>query len=163
VVNNLVAEEKVTGSNPIFRYSIIKDIIMAKSKKRTGILEIEGINKKFILSKISPINSDKAMGIIHLEGLKDDTWRMLYSSKIIKDLSLLSKIIIIREGNDRRIKLDGLGTELELSKVTELKIKSSKLVHLDELYDGTWRITYSASVIEDMTRVKSFNIIISPP
>lgn len=58
----------------------------------------------------------------------------------------------------RYIKIEGLDKELELSKVTAIKV-DKKVIELTELPDGTWRLIYSTSVIPDISDVKGFTII----
>jgi hypothetical protein len=58
----------------------------------------------------------------------------------------------------RAIRIEGLGVDLELSKVTALKVPK-KMIELTELPDGTWRLLYSSSVIPDIKDVKGFTII----
>lgn len=47
---------------------------------------------------------------------------------------------------------------LELSKATAIKDKK-RMIHLDELEDGTWRLIFSKDLIEDFTKIKSLKII----
>lgn len=58
----------------------------------------------------------------------------------------------------RAIAIDGLGTELVLSKVTAIKVEK-KMIELTELPDGTWRLLYSTSVIPDIKDVQAFRIV----
>lgn len=59
----------------------------------------------------------------------------------------------------RAVLIEGLGIELELSKATQIKNDSFKSIHFDQLPNGTWRLTYGSGIIEDFTKVKSFQII----
>jgi len=57
-----------------------------------------------------------------------------------------------------KVHLDGTDVTLELSKATAVQgIK--KMIHFDELEDGTWRLIFSKDMIEDFTKIKSFEII----
>jgi len=58
----------------------------------------------------------------------------------------------------RAIKLEGIDTELELSKVTAIKTEK-QMIHLDELPDGTWRLIYNSNLIPDITKIEGFKII----
>ena len=58
----------------------------------------------------------------------------------------------------RIIKLIGTDIELTISKVTAVRTQK-KMIHLDELPDGTWRLIYNEIHIPDFTKVKSLNII----
>lgn len=58
----------------------------------------------------------------------------------------------------RSIKLEGIGTELTLSKVTAVKTES-QMIHLDKLKDGTWRLIYNANLIQDITKLQSLTIV----
>jgi hypothetical protein len=58
----------------------------------------------------------------------------------------------------RAIKLAGLDTELELSKVTAVKT-DKQMIHLDQLPDGTWRLIYNANLIPDIKKLEGFIII----
>lgn len=57
-----------------------------------------------------------------------------------------------------KVKLDGTDIVLELSKATAIKGKS-KMIHFDELDDGTWRLIFSKDMIDDFSKIKSFEII----
>lgn len=58
----------------------------------------------------------------------------------------------------RAIELVGTDIVLELSKVTAVKTKL-KMIHFDELPDGTWRLIYNGVHIPDLTLVEAFKII----
>lgn len=58
----------------------------------------------------------------------------------------------------RAIKIEGIDKELELSRAVRVKTTKS-MIHFDQLKDGTWRLTYSANVIPDFSKVKSLKII----
>ena len=57
-----------------------------------------------------------------------------------------------------KVNLEGTDIELELSKATAIKGKK-KMIHFDELDDGTWRLIFSKDMIEDFSKIKSFEII----
>lgn len=51
-------------------------------------------------------------------------------------------------------------TEFELSKATALNSDYVKiLMHIDELPDGTYRLTYNSKKIPDFTKVKFIEVI----
>lgn len=58
----------------------------------------------------------------------------------------------------RSIILEGIGIELELSKVTAIKTES-QMIHLDQLKNGTWRLIYNINLIPDITKLQSLQII----
>lgn len=58
----------------------------------------------------------------------------------------------------RAIRIEGLDKDLELSKVTAIKV-DKKMIELTELPDGTWRLIYSTSVIPDIKDVIGFTMI----
>lgn len=58
----------------------------------------------------------------------------------------------------RSIKIEGTDQELELSRATAVRT-SKKMIHLDELPDGTWRLIYNAEMIPDFSKVKSLTIV----
>jgi hypothetical protein len=58
----------------------------------------------------------------------------------------------------RTIFIDGLNMELELSKVASVKT-DKKMIHLDELKDGTWRLIYNGNMIPDFSKINNFKII----
>ncbi len=58
----------------------------------------------------------------------------------------------------RAIKLEGLDQELVLSKATALKI-DKRMIHLDELPDGTWRLIYNSNMIPDFSKLTSLTIV----
>nr|DAH57196.1 MAG TPA: hypothetical protein [Caudoviricetes sp.] len=58
----------------------------------------------------------------------------------------------------RAIELTGTDTVLELSKVTAVRTKQ-RMIHLDELPDGTWRMIYNGEHIPDFTKISAFTIV----
>lgn len=58
----------------------------------------------------------------------------------------------------RAIELEGTGIVLEVSKAAAVKT-NKKMIHLDELPDGTWRLIYNGEMIPDFTKIKSLKII----
>ena len=48
--------------------------------------------------------------------------------------------------------------ELQLSKVTEIKSGNIKMINIEQLKDGTWRLIYSNAVIKDISEIKSLEI-----
>lgn len=58
----------------------------------------------------------------------------------------------------RAIKLEGTDIVLELSKVTAVKTKQ-RMIHLDELNDGTWRLIYNGDHIPDFSKITNLEII----
>lgn len=58
----------------------------------------------------------------------------------------------------RAIRIEGTGEELELSKVTSVRT-DKRMIHLDQLPDGTWRLIYNIDVLPDITKVEGFSII----
>jgi len=58
----------------------------------------------------------------------------------------------------RAIELVGTGITIELSKVTAVRTKQ-RMIHLDELPDGTWRMIYNGEHIPDFTKVEALKII----
>ena len=59
----------------------------------------------------------------------------------------------------RSIELKGLNETLELSKVSEVKTSKKEFIYLDKLDDGTWRLCYTKSTIEDIKQLMSMEII----
>lgn len=58
----------------------------------------------------------------------------------------------------RAIELVGTDIILELSKVTAVKTKQ-RMIHLDELTDGTWRMIYNGEHIPDFTKISEFKVV----
>jgi hypothetical protein len=58
----------------------------------------------------------------------------------------------------RALELIGTDIVLELSKVTAVKTKQ-RMIHLDELPDGTWRLIYNGDHIPDFTKISEFKIV----
>lgn len=57
----------------------------------------------------------------------------------------------------RALRIEGTEVLLELSKVTVVNLEG--VFHLDQLPDGTWRLTYSESLIPDLTKFPGFTFI----
>ena len=58
----------------------------------------------------------------------------------------------------RGIEIEGCGTVLVLSKATSVRT-SKKMIHFDQLADGTWRLIYNEDLIPDFSKVKSLKIL----
>lgn len=58
----------------------------------------------------------------------------------------------------RSILIEGIGVELELSKVVEIDTKI-EMIKLEKMYDCTWRMVYSKNLIPDITKVEGFKIV----
>lgn len=58
----------------------------------------------------------------------------------------------------RAIRIEGTGEELELSKATTVRT-DKRMIHLDELPDGTWRLIWNADMIPDFTKIEALTII----
>jgi len=58
----------------------------------------------------------------------------------------------------RALELVGTDITLELSKVTAVRTKQ-RMIHLDELADGTWRMIYNGEHIPDFTKISEIKII----
>ena len=58
----------------------------------------------------------------------------------------------------RYVRINGLGIDLVLSKVTSVKTEN-EMIHLDKLKDGTWRLIYNENMIPDFTKIVNFEII----
>jgi hypothetical protein len=53
---------------------------------------------------------------------------------------------------------DGSTKALELSKATAIHVNTGML-HLDEMKDGTWRLTFSDGLADDFSKIESFDIV----
>lgn len=58
----------------------------------------------------------------------------------------------------RAVELIGTNIVLELSKATAVKTRQ-RMIHLDELPDGTWRLIYNGDHIPDFSKIKALRII----
>jgi hypothetical protein len=58
----------------------------------------------------------------------------------------------------RAIRIEGTGIELELSKATAVRTQK-RMIHLDELPDGTWRLIFNGEMIPDFSIVEALTII----
>jgi hypothetical protein len=62
----------------------------------------------------------------------------------------------------RAILLQGIGKELEISKVTKitnLQNPQREFIYFDQLDDGTWRLIYAEDTISDFTQIEAFKFI----
>lgn len=58
----------------------------------------------------------------------------------------------------RTVELVGTNIKLELSKATAVKT-SQRMIHFDELPDGTWRLIYNGEHIPDFSKIECFKIV----
>lgn len=54
--------------------------------------------------------------------------------------------------------VDGTFKELILSRATLIKTQN-KMMNLEELKDGTWRLIWSEGLIDDFSKVSNFEIV----
>jgi hypothetical protein len=57
----------------------------------------------------------------------------------------------------RALQIVGTGVTLELSRVTAIRVKA-RMIHFDELPDGTWRLTYNSEMIPDFTVISALTL-----
>jgi hypothetical protein len=57
----------------------------------------------------------------------------------------------------KAIELKGLQAVLELSKITSVRV-SKRFIHLDELEDGSWRLTYNPNQIPDLELLQGITL-----
>jgi hypothetical protein len=53
---------------------------------------------------------------------------------------------------------DGTSKELPISKATRIKSDEMGMMHFDKLQDGTWRLTFNDSIIDNFSKIESFFI-----
>lgn len=58
-------------------------------------IRINGIDKELVLSRVTSVRTTKQM--IHLDKLGDGTWRLIYNSELIPDITKVKGFEIIRE------------------------------------------------------------------
>lgn len=58
----------------------------------------------------------------------------------------------------RSIELVGTEHVLVLSIANDMKTKNN-MIHLDQLEDGTWMLTWNSNMIPDFTKINEFKII----
>lgn len=58
----------------------------------------------------------------------------------------------------RAIELIGTDIVMELSKVTAVRTKQ-RMIHFDEMLDGTWRMIYNGEHIPDFSKISEFKIV----
>lgn len=58
-------------------------------------IEIEGLDIELELSKVTAVRTSKQM--IHLDQLPDGTWRLIYNSNLIPEISDVKGFKIVRE------------------------------------------------------------------
>jgi hypothetical protein len=61
----------------------------------------------------------------------------------------------------RAIKLEGLNKELELAKVTSVKLEhtNKEFIYLEKMKDDYWRLTFTEKTIKDIKELKGLKII----
>lgn len=118
--------------------------------KKLKILDKEHdlLNIKSIKSDLSMITiEDKGKGLI-----------LLISKDIKEDINNFKGFKIIRENEQRFIELLGLDIKLKLEIITKLNI-SKKLIFIEEIKDKNYRLTFSKSLIEDITNIEILDLI----
>ncbi len=112
--------------------------------------EYEVLNVKVIKTETNMITiEEKSKGLV-----------ILISNDIIKDLNIndFKGFKIIREKELRYIELIGLNIILKIDIVTKLNI-SKKILFIEELKKDVYRLTFSKSLIEDITNIETLDLI----
>ncbi len=71
---------------------------MSKNKDVYRAIEVDGIDKILVLSKVTAVKTSQNM--IHLDQLNDGTWRLIYNGNMIPDFTKVLGFKIIREDKD---------------------------------------------------------------
>ena len=58
----------------------------------------------------------------------------------------------------RKVVLEGIGTELELGRVTAVHMKK-QAIYLEQMPDGKWRLTYSTGTIPEISELEALRIV----
>ena len=58
----------------------------------------------------------------------------------------------------RKVVLEGIGTELELGKVTAVDTKI-QVIYFEKMKDGKWRMTYSKGTIPEISDLEALRIV----
>ena len=61
-------------------------------------IKIDGIDKELEISRVTAVKAGDF--VMHIDGLKDGTVRIIYNSNIIPDIAQVKGITIIREDNE---------------------------------------------------------------
>lgn len=120
-------------------------------------VKIEGTEHKLEVVKLVPLRSE--MVSIHFEELPNGKWRVLYNADYLPDFEAIQAFEIKRDGDKRSVILQGTDRVLNLSVVTSLRLRN-KLIHLDKLLDGSWRLTYNSLMLPDITKVTALTMIV---
>lgn len=66
-----------------------------KKREAKRWIKINGVDRKLQISRVAALNTTKQF--IHLDELKDGSWRLCYTSNTIKDFTKVNSFDIIRE------------------------------------------------------------------
>lgn len=120
--------------------------------KARRAIELKGSDITLELSKVTSLKIDRRM--IHLDELSDGTWRLTYNSFQFPDLSRLQALKI----EAGKLIAVGCGIELEMLKPVAVKT-DVKMIHMDELPNGKWKLIYNAQHIQNFAEVQEFHFI----
>lgn len=112
-------------------------------------------SKELELGKAVGLKLDKEF--IYFEKMKDEKWRLSYSESVIDDFSIVknfdvldgSLIIQYNNGNEP--------TKLKISKTPSTE-SNAEFIYFEKSKDGKWRLTFSKSVVDNFSTIKSFDI-----
>lgn len=115
-------------------------------------VELKGSDITLELSKVTSLKLDRRM--IHLDELPDGTWRLTYNAFQFPDLTKL-QALKIEAG-----KLIAVGCDIELEMLKPVAVKTDvKMIHMDQLPNGKWKLIYNAQHIPNFADVQEFHII----
>ena len=119
------------------------------------MLKLKILDKEHDLLNIKSIKSDLSMITIEDKG---KGLILLISKDIKEDINNFKGFKIIRENEQRFIELIGLNIILKIDIVTKLNI-SKKILFIEELKKDVYRLTFSKSLIEDITNIETLDLI----
>lgn len=117
----------------------------------TDVGEFNILNIKIIDSETKTIYiEEKAKGFV-----------ILITNKLLdvkSNVKLLQGFKVIRDNNDKYIELLGFDLKLKISQFTKLNIGTKKLMFIEEISDGNYRLTFSSSFINDISNLEKLEI-----
>lgn len=112
-------------------------------------------SKELEIGKAVGFNLDKEF--IYFEKMKDGKWRLDYSESVIDDFSTINKFDVLNGSLIIQYNNGDEPTQLEVDKTPSTN-SNAEFIYFEKSKDGKWRLTFSKSVVDDFSTIKSFDM-----
>lgn len=119
-------------------------------------IELSGLGKTLGLSKVTAARLTSFRTGLQLDELPDKTWRMIYNSNLIPDFTKVKSWHY--DPASKEVTFEGIDLKMKVSKAISID-STSRMIHLDETPNGTWRLIFDKETIPDIKSLTCFKML----